>query len=342
MDSGDIMGLHHLHEWDRLQRLASEISPAMLGQVHNFVVRPFGEQQAFQGCIWMRATCCQSDSLTGQPQTIVLKLRPADWNVLQHMQGPLKVLQAVVGLQNNSYVLDCTDIRSVVLGAAALEQGETVQMAELFCGGFNGFAQAAFVLNRCSVPIHARWSLDVDEACDRMIKCRAPATDFIRSPPDFEAAMQRQEATVHMSADITWNWWMRGFLHMPVQLVAASPPCQPWSSAGSESGLESLDGKLMLRLIDAVSAADIPVVVLEQVAGFVKHPHYPVVMKAWALANYEIKWQETLNLLDVLPCQRVRHICVFARPGTLPEGAITPVSWTMQRRGNLGPCTCGV
>ncbi|CAE7020860.1 unnamed protein product [Symbiodinium sp. KB8] len=169
-----------------------------------------------------------------------------------------------------------------------------------------------------------------------MIRCRAPATAFVRSPPEFEAAMLSQEAVVHMSADIMWNWWLRGFLHMPVQLVAASPPCQPWSSAGYESGLDSLDGMLMLRLIDAVSAAGIPVVVLEQVAGFLKHPHYPVVMKAWARANYEVKWQETLNLLDVLPCQRVRHICVFARQGALPEVALTPVSWTMQRRVTLG------
>ncbi|CAE7231259.1 unnamed protein product [Symbiodinium sp. CCMP2456] len=283
-----------------------------------------------------RGHCCKSGDMTASQQTVVLKLRPADWGVLQHVQGPLKVLQALIGQHDSDLILDCTDIRSVVLGAADIVQGESVQMAELFCGGFNGFAQAAFVLNRGSVPLHACWSLDIDEDCDRMIKCREPATQFLRSPQELEEAVSLHSDLVHVSADIKWNWWMRCFLHMPVQLVAASPPCQPWSSAGSESGLDSSEGQLMLRLIDVVSAVGVPVIVLEQVAGFVQHPHYPIVMQAWALAGYEVKWQDTLNLLDVLPCQRVRHICVLARTGPLPDVSISPVSWALGRRQTLG------
>ena len=53
MDHSETVGMHYLQEWDRLQRLASELSPVMLGQVHNFLVRPFGESQHFQGSVWI-------------------------------------------------------------------------------------------------------------------------------------------------------------------------------------------------------------------------------------------------------------------------------------------------
>ena len=90
-----------------------------------------------------------------------------------------------------------------------------------------------------------------------MIKCREPAAQFVRSPQELGEAISLQADIMHVSADMQWNWWMRCFLHMPVQLVVANPPCQPWSSAGHESGLVSQECQLMLRLIDVVSAAGV-------------------------------------------------------------------------------------
>ena len=52
-------------------------------------------------------------------------------------------------------------------------------------------------------------------------------------------------------------------------------------------------------------------VLIEQVANFCKHVHFPLVLHAWSMAGYVVAWQDTLNLLDVLPGQRVRFLLML-------------------------------
>ncbi|CAE7736117.1 unnamed protein product, partial [Symbiodinium sp. CCMP2456] len=111
-------------------------------------------------------------------------------------------------------------------------------------------------------------------------------------------------ASVHVCANVQSDWWLRIFAIRPVHIAAISPPCQPWSAAGSGAGLASDDGLLMLRAADILGAVQVPVVVLEQVAGFLRHPHADTVLSAFSIVGYSIVWQATIDLLDVLPCSR--------------------------------------
>ena len=323
-------------EWDRLLHCADQLSEGLLGQTRNFIVRLCGSEHVCSGIAWVRADLVEASSMQPQTTRVVLKLRLADWTVVQHATQPLKILQSVVARAQSEYILDCTRLDSVVVSIAPICTGESVQVAELFCGGFNGYAQAAYVLHRHGTPIHMKWSLDKDDECVDMIRCRCPETVFVRSAQELHEAVENPSSPIHVVADINHNWWLRMFAHVPVNAVCLSPPCQPWSAAGSESGLCSDEGLLLLRAIEILGALHVPVAVFEEVSNFASHPHHGLVMQAWQVAGYRQVWVDTLNLLDVLPTQRVRHMAVYVHHTAV--GAVTTVqamSWASQRRQSL-------
>ena len=330
-------GLESLGEWDRLLKCANQLSEGLLGLTRNFIVQPSGEDQVRDNIVWIRADLLEANSEATHTTRVVLKLRLADWTAVKHSTQPLKVLQSLVTIQDAQFVLDCTGIDSVVVSVAPICVGETVQVAEIFSGGFNGYAQAAYVLHRHGVPVHMRWSLDKDVDCEDMIRCCCPDTVTVHSPNELQEVVMNGIAHVHVTTNIHTSWWLRMFAHAPVNVVCLSPPCQPWSAAGSESGLFSDEGIVVLRAIEVLGALHVPVVVLEQVANFTKHPHYSCVQEAWKLAGYEQVWADTTNLLDVLPTQRMRHMAVYVHHTAVgAHRQVQSMSWVSQKRQTLG------
>ena len=58
-------------------------------------------------------------------------------------------------------------------------------------------------------------------------------------------------------------------------LLCASPPCPPWSNAGTQQGLNRPDGLLTLLCLFYSYLLQTPIV-LEQVSAFSDHPHYTI------------------------------------------------------------------
>ena len=116
----------------------------------------------------------------------------------------------------------------------------------------------------------------------------------------------------HLQADVEDNWWLAAAQVRPVQVMTVSAPCQPWSRAGSGGGLATADGAAMLRAADICGFLETPLVAIEQVEGFLHHKDYQEVLDGWCKAGYRVIWQETLDLLEVLPVSRKRHLILFA------------------------------
>ena len=326
----------HLN-WDRLLSVAKQLSPVMEGQLVNILAVPF-ETPVFQhDRVLVRAMVAEGTGIAPEGSTaqkVILQLRLADWEAISESVGPLRIIQARVGMEQTQYLVDCLGINSVVVASCVVCQDTTVEIAEFFCGGFSGWSHAAYILHKHGFPVNVAWTLDVDPECSTMLRYQHDPWHELTHPDDLHKASL--QGTVHVSADINTNWWLRLFQARPVNVVCVSAPCQPWSCAGSEQGLDSQDGLLLLRAADVLGSFGVPVVLLEQVANFPLHPHYAAVMQAWTQAGYRIEWQASLNLLDVLPGQRVRFLLVLLHSSCEGAKALHMGAWTTGRRINLG------
>ena len=323
-------------EWKRLCQTCQSLEYLPPGACVNVLVKPF-QEPVFQGSRVLTRAYLE-ETQTGAPshrRVALVIFRSADWAVVQAAEGPVKVLQSVVSFDGEVPILDCTGPCSAVVAAAKMQDGTVLQVAELFCGGFAGWAQACSVFQGQHVPVHVRWTLDIDPQCADMLRCRATSFREVASLTELDDLPSDCSETFHLCADVNWDWWVRTLGRFPVQVLCVSAPCQPWSRAGTGSGLSSQDGRLLLRAADLAGAHQVPVVLLEQVEYFPKHQQYAEVMRAWAECGYEVMWQHTVNLRDVLPGQRLRHLIVLGRPDAVAPQCIDQGFWAHVRRQSL-------
>ncbi|CAE6969160.1 ngoBIM [Symbiodinium sp. CCMP2592] len=328
---------HLLDNWSRLRKISEHLSPLLTGSTVNILAIPFDEPVFQQERVLVRAyvASAQGAAPEGQATTkVVLLLRAGDWTAVSTCSGPLRILQATLGCEDQQLVLDCTGIQSVVVATCMLRNDTSLEVAEIFSGGFAGWTQAIYVLHQQGLPISTAWTLDIDPDCSDMLRYHHASWSEVHNLEGLREVPQ--DATMHLCTDINANWWLRVFQDRPVSVACVSAPCQPWSSAGSEQGLLSEDGRLLLRAADILGTFQVPFVLLEQVANFPLHPHFRTVMKAWDQAGYRIQWQASLNLLDVLPGQRVRFFIVFQHASHTTTKCLEMGAWTTSKRMNLG------
>ena len=320
--------------WQRLSVLSEELCPELHGSLRNFLVRPFGGSVSTESGLLTRVYVVQHGGATTS-RKVLLKLRHADWFALEDPTGVFKLIQSQVCAGDAEFLLDCTHTSAVVISTAALHSESSICVAELFSGGFAGWSQAAYILHRAGLPLHLKWSLDVDSDCERMLQVQTPGLQCINQASELDHVSDTSPSALHVCANLNWDWWLRMFSIRPVHIVTLSPPCQPWSAAGTGSGLDAADGLLLLRAIDILGAFQTPVVALEQVSGFLHHAHFPQIMQAWRQAGYQVQWQASLDLLDVLPSSRVRLIMVFRHCTCHGPPALAGINWTVAQRQNL-------
>ena len=316
-------------EWQRLTKLSSPGNPLLgLGCI-NCQVRIEGAANECGPVTWIRA----STAVDGEPATkVALKLRTQDWYWVQQATGTLKVLQAKCFNADTTPVLDVTDVASTIVAILPMENHTTIAVAELFCGGFSGWAQACYVLHRHKLPLHMSWKLDNDEEVIPYLQTQQPNLHVIGPDDEFELP---ENSCIHLKADVNDSWWHRILAARYPMLIAVSAPCPAWSTAGFQRRLTSPEGQLLLRSADVCGAAEIPYVVLEQVEGFMKHADYSFVISAWATAGYVVAWQATLDLLDLLPTSRRRFLAVLIHRRVAQRPMVPAVAWTKHRRPTL-------
>ncbi|CAE7786699.1 unnamed protein product [Symbiodinium microadriaticum] len=120
-------------------------------------------------------------------------------------------------------------------------------------------------------------------------------------------------------------------------MLVMSPPCQPWAAPGKGQGLDTPDGRLLLRVAALMQVVRTPVVCIEGVAGFAAHPHFADVMEAWREAGYQLVSREMLQLAEVAPTWRRRLMLVFVHQETGPgvDAAQGFVPWQAVPRPSL-------
>ena len=74
-----------------------------------------------------------------------------------------------------------------------------------------------------------------------------------------------------------WVWTIMGLMN--IKHILVSTPCPPWSTATDATGLECMDGHLLIDVVCNASTINIETISMENVAGIVEHPHYQVIRK---------------------------------------------------------------
>eukprot|EP00435_Cladocopium_sp_Y103_P027955 s199_g6.t3 len=141
---------------------------------------------------------------------------------------------------------------------------------------------------------HAVHVLRVDEAIDA-IKGQCLPKSFV------------------LLADITdpMVYVIAGFVGIATWL--ASPPCQPWSKASWQRGLDDEDGAVFGKFLFLAGASKAKCLNLENVPGLPEHPHYGILRKIMSMAGYHLVFANCDKVMPVLPIMRVRWLATCVR-----------------------------
>ena len=127
---------------------------------------------------------------------------------------------------------------------------------------------------------------------------------------------------------------LRALCHWQPHIVTLSPPCQPWSGAGKTKGLDVEDGMIFPRSLLLCRWLRPSIILLEEVAGFMKHLHKSSVLKLLPWMGYKICWQKIIDMKEHCLSSRNRWLCCASRIyADLPEKVFLP--WPKQTELHL-------
>ncbi|CAE7660264.1 mspIM [Symbiodinium sp. KB8] len=276
--------------------------------------------------------------LPAEKTSVLVAVSEVIYQAIAKHSPVLRILQAQVSADSATPVIDTCRGLSVVAGPSVLQNSEVVEIAEVFCGGFNGWSQGVHVLRSFGYQGRVKWLLDTAQECFLGTRQVNPGATCI-----YEQATLLEEWTkdspTFICASLEHVWWLQGPALTQPSILCASPPCQPWSSGGMGTGLESPDGLLFLHLIGQIAFLQPPVVLIEQVPGFRQHKHFDTVQHAWTDAGYTVAWMGMSDLLECAPVTRKRFLVVLQR-ADLEAPAVAADTPVLPPRPTLGSFDC--
>ena len=255
------------------------------------------------------SACCLKDFLKfrcGTPTSRCL----IHWPACKPAPVDARYLLIDVDASNHpeSYALD---ERSIPLTLGKPSDGD-LRVLELCAGGFGGWHRSLDFLS-CMFDIPMKVlsvELNLQAALSFAISHGVPLVSGF-APLPLSLVERFQHLVLH--ADVSSNVWLEFASHWQSELLCISSPCQPWSSAGSEGGLDSSDGHLMVDALVYAKLLRPRVVVFEQVAGFALHPHRPHILKILRCAGFKDVFARTVDVSDVAPVHRLRYLLIAVR-----------------------------
>ena len=326
---------------EALLQWAHELAPSLHGGHRCFAVRKLGAEVILPDCVLVKVLILEAASLsitaTGpanvgdMPETrsrkAAVRMTHQQFETLGRHVNEFRILQASIHFEDPFYVLDVTNRPAFMAGYIPLQTGEALRVAELLSGGFMGWSRAGFALRDFGVPWHTTWYLDADCTCAEPLRYLEPDITVVSSAVQL-AALPTDSSPVFLAADFCSDWWQNIAALRPTHLACVSPPCQPWSRAGRQSGLATQDGRLLIQVTQFLGAAQVAVVLVEEVAGLASHPHFGAVLQAWRQQGYRLAWRRSLQLAEVCPTSRLRLFLVFVHETTCPHAAAEVVDCT--------------
>lgn len=184
-----------------------------------------------------------------------------------------------------------------------------VKFLELFSGGVGGWAVGIrFIATHLGIPCR---TLAVESDLD-VLQYYAVTHDSVLIPAE-EKIMKHILAfsnKVAVHAEVYDEALIKPISDWNADIATLSPPCQPFSGAGNEQGLESVQGQAFIEALSRCKLWRIPILLLEQAPGFPRHRHYHWVVRQLKAAGYEIRWQQVVEAAQFCATFRPRWLCM--------------------------------
>ena len=215
------------------------------------------------------------------------------------------VLEFEVHLQGSLVIVTCDPARGARILLHPATQRGPYAVAELF-GGISGWSYAARACGGKTAIIVEHDPMTA-QACARAHQC--PLMDsqlFLAKILDGTFT-----GTCVLLCDVRDTKMWMGLSLLNVNTLLISPPCQPWSSAGRERGMQCDDGRVFSDVLQKAGWSRIHSVLAENVPGITKHPDFQTLIAGAALDGMKMVLSGVFACHRVLPLYRDRWLATF-------------------------------
>ena len=140
------------------------------------------------------------------PVKVVVKLSEVMYQTVACNSDTLQILQAAVVEGSEGPIIDTTSGHAVVAGTKPIRKDTTLEVAEIFCGGFNGWSQGIHVLKTFGYSCGVKWLLDTDECCYEGTRQNHPSLRKAFTQTELQD-MCADDDPVFLCADLEHVWW---------------------------------------------------------------------------------------------------------------------------------------
>ena len=111
-----------------------------------------------------------------------------------------------------------------------------------------------------------------------------------------------------------------------LHVLCMSPPCQPWSKAARETGLDVKDGKAFAVVFFYAGKLGIKIINVENVGNILNHPHFGNLLKYIGKNGFQVLHSGKYEVHPFLAIKRERWLATFGLrnipvPGSIKESA---------------------
>lgn len=215
----------------------------------------------------------------------------------------------------------------------SIGEGRRLTTFEMFAGGFGGWSHAIRAMEMQGIPIQCVFALDHHQGSAQTFAKSHCFDSVVTEPRQYHETIREwnEQFLGHPKMVVNTSmenmWWLSVIGKFDISIWTLSPPCPPWSSVDKALGLQRSDGRNLLWALMSVSLQRPPVILLENVSSLRQHKHWKFVIGLFRTIQYQIKWMQSLELLDILPHKRDRLILVAVDARRPDDFSSTCQSW---------------
>ena len=236
------------------------------------------------------------------------------WNRVEGKAANLAVYNVKVTNHDGISLIDGMHSSAIVVpdDISRIHSPHVIHLGEMCSGAFAGWVHAQSVCCCLDLDIRNVFAVEMDhEICDVYCKSWQNAVK-VNCIGEYLESLQSCKYLI-FSTDVEQGWWMTCIAHKAIDILAFSPPCQPWSEAGLGKGLNTNDGWTMVSGFVAASVLRPKTMVLEQVASIRRHIHWTLLLRVIEKCGYKIIEERVVNMNSISPQNRERLLLVLMR-----------------------------
>ena len=195
------------------------------------------------------------------------------------------------------------------------------RVAEIFAGGLGGWSMALNLLTQQASTSNSfahTFAVEHDSELAFDFACNHGA-NIIRSVHD---ATDDQFSVFVGDASA---WHVIGLTsETRTNVLCASPPCQPYSSAGKGRGLFAQEAWPFVEWIWSLRLLQLPLALLENVGGLIRHRHWSIFSALIHQSGYDINITQLSPLSKCRPIHRTRFLAVLVNKRLGITDPVTP------------------